>query len=254
MTELLRLARSMRSAAAAGRTAVEVAGFTLYLSRDSANPLMSLAVPQERPPADWAAALAMLPDAFAARGRVPRIEGFAELHPGLLSAADAAGWRRTMTAPVMVLAAADLPPAPPTVGAYRPLHPDDLPRLEASLRGAHLAFGGNADEPGALDWLPGLQRGLREGRTLGGAVDVGGVPVAGAILMTGGDAGELAGVWTHPDHRQRGLARHACHALLATAFAAGLPLAWLSAAEGALRLYETLGFVRVGTQVNLEAP
>jgi ribosomal protein S18 acetylase RimI-like enzyme len=119
-----------------------------------------------------------------------------------------------MTAPVMTLAAADLPPAPPVVGAYRPLHPDDLPRLEASLRGAHLAFGGGADDPGALDWLPGMRRGLREGRTLGGAVDVGGGPVAGAVLMTGGDAGELAGVWTHPDHRQRGLARQACHALL----------------------------------------
>jgi ribosomal protein S18 acetylase RimI-like enzyme len=159
-----------------------------------------------------------------------------------------------MTAPVMTLAAADLATAPPAVGVYRPLEPDDLPRLETSLRGAHLAFGGNADDAGALDWLPGLRRGLREGRTLGGAVDVGGVPVAGAVLVGGGDAGELAGVWAHPDHRQRGLARQACHALLTAAFAAGLPLAWLSAAEGALRLYETLGFVRVGTQVNLEAP
>jgi hypothetical protein len=46
---------------------------------------MSLAVPQERPPADWASALAALPAAFADRGRVPRIEGFAELHPALLA-------------------------------------------------------------------------------------------------------------------------------------------------------------------------
>jgi ribosomal protein S18 acetylase RimI-like enzyme len=87
-----------------------------------------------------------------------------------------------------------------------------------------------------------------------GAVDVAGTPVAGAVLQYGGGIAELAGVWTHPDHRRRGHARVACHALLAEAFAAGLPLAWLSAAEGALRLYEGLGFVRVGTQVNLEAP
>lgn len=233
---------------------VDVDGFTLYLSLDSAHPHLSLAVPQVRPPADWAAALGALPAAFAEHGRVARIEAFAELHPALLTAADAAGWRRAMTAPVMTLAAADLPTAPPGVGAYRPLGPDDLPGLEASLRGAHLAFGGSADDPGALDWLPSLRRGLREGRTLAGAVDVDGRPVAGAVVLLGGDAGELAGVWTHPDHRQRGLARQACHALLSTAFAGGLPLAWLSAAEGALRLYETLGFVRVGTQVNLDAP
>ena len=62
------------------------------------------------------------------------------------------------------------------------------------------------------------------------------------------------GVWTHPAFRRRGLARQACHALLAGAFSQGIALAWLSAAEGALALYEGLGFVRVGTQVNLEPP
>jgi ribosomal protein S18 acetylase RimI-like enzyme len=87
-----------------------------------------------------------------------------------------------------------------------------------------------------------------------GAVDVDGVPGAGAVLQYGGGLAELAGVWSHPDHRRRGHARVACHALLAAAFADGLELAWLSAAEGALQLYEGLGFVRVGTQVNLEGP
>ena len=81
-----------------------------------------------------------------------------------------------------------------------------------------------------------------------------GVPRAGAALQRGGDVAELAGVWTHPAFRRRGLAHAACHALLAAGFAAGVAQAWLSAAEGALTLYQRLGFERVGTQVNLDAP
>lgn len=79
-----------------------------------------------------------------------------------------------------------------------------------------------------------------------------GEPRAGASLLLGADVAELAGVWTHPGWRHRGLARQVSHALLATAFDDGVALAWLSAAEGALRLYQALGFQRVGTQVNLE--
>jgi ribosomal protein S18 acetylase RimI-like enzyme len=110
------------------------------------------------------------------------------------------------------------------------------------------------DDPAALDWGPQLVRGLRQGTLLAGAVEVDGVPRAGAVVQLGGDAGELAGVWTHPAFRRRGLARQVCHALLTGTFARAVPLAWLSAAEGALDLYEGLGFVRVGTQVNLDPP
>jgi len=215
---------------------------------------MSLAVPEEADREDWGTALAALPTAFAAHGRSPRIEAFAELHPALLRAADAAGWRRAMTAPVLTLAPEALAPAPPAVGAFGWLAPDDAGRLEAALRGSHLAYGGAEDDPAALDWATQLVRGLRQGTLLAGAVDVDGAPRAGAVVQLGGDAGELAGVWTHPAFRLRGLARQACHALLAGAFARGVPSAWLSAAEGALGLYERLGFVTVGTQVNLEPP
>jgi ribosomal protein S18 acetylase RimI-like enzyme len=253
MEELLRLVRSVRAAAARGRTAIPVDGFTLFVA-DSAHPHMNFAVPNDEAPTDWSAALAALRTVCATHGRFARIEGFAELHPDLPLAADAAGWRRAMTAPVLTLAPAALTPAPPRVGTYRSLDPDDRTRLEAVLRGAHHAFGGAEDDPAALAWLPQLRRGLRVGTALGGAVEVDGAAVSGAVVVHGDDAGELAGVWTHPSFRRRGLAQQACHTLLATAFAAGLPLAWLSAAEGALRLYETLGFERVGTQVNLDGP
>jgi len=244
----------MRKAAAATRETVLVDGFALFLSRDSAHPFMSLAVPEDAERDDWDAGLAALPGAFAAQDRSARIEVFAELHPALLRAADAAGWQVAMTAPVLTLAPRSLAPAPPAVGDFGWLDPDDGERLEAALRGSHLAYGGADGDPAALEWAPQLVRGLRQGTLLAGAVDRDGVPRAGAVVQLGGDAGELAGVWSHPGFRRRGLARQACHALLAGAFARGVPMAWLSAAEGALGLYEGLGFVRVGTQVNLEPP
>jgi ribosomal protein S18 acetylase RimI-like enzyme len=254
LNELRRLAQSLRDAAAATREAIAADGFTLYLARDTANPTMSLAVPDEESPVDWAAALATLPAAFAAHGRSARIEAFAELQPALLRAAEAAGWRRAMTAPVMTLAPEALTPIPPSVGDFRWLAPDEPARTVAALRGAHVAYGGAEDDPSALDWRPQFERGLRRGTLLAGAADIDGVPRAGGVVQLGGDAGELAGVWTHPGYRRRGLARQVCHALLAGAFARAVPLAWLSAAEGALDLYEGLGFVRVGTQVNLGPP
>ena len=251
-TDLRRLAQSLHEAAAATREAIATDGFTLFLARDTTNPFMSLAVPQEEPPVDWALALAALPAVFVAHRRSARIEAFAELHPALLRAAEAAGWRRAMTAPILTLSPEALAAAPPAVGAFEWLAPDDTARLEALLRGSHLAYGGSEDDPAALGWGPQLVRGLHQGTLLAGAADVEGVPRAGAVVQLGGSAGELAGVWTHPAFRRRGLARQVCHALLAGTFAREVPLAWLSAAEGALGLYEGLGFVRVGTQVNLE--
>ncbi len=254
LPELRRLADGLRSASAATRTTVAVDGFTLYLAHDSANPSMSLAVPVAAERGDWGPALAALPAVFAAHGRSARIEAFAEIHPALLRAADDAGWRHVMAAPVLTLAPGSLAPDRPGAGAFVWLAPDQPDRIEVALRGAHLAFGGAEDDPAALDWAPQLVRGLRQGTLLAGAVDVDGLPRSGAVVQLGGGVGELAGVWTHPGFRRSGLARRACHALLAGAFARGVTTAWLSAADGALELYLDLGFVRVGTQVNLEPP
>jgi ribosomal protein S18 acetylase RimI-like enzyme len=70
------------------------------------------------------------------------------------------------------------------------------------------------------------------------------------VIQIGAGTGELAGVWTDPQKRRQGLAYAVCRQLLAEYADAGFDLCWLSAAEGAQRLYEKLGFVRVGTQLN----
>ena len=74
--------------------------------------------------------------------------------------------------------------------------------------------------------------------------------VAGATIQIGGEIGELAGVWTAQEMRRQGLAFAVCHFLLREYFETGRSVCWLSAAEGALRLYEKLGFSRAGAQLN----
>jgi predicted GNAT family acetyltransferase len=70
------------------------------------------------------------------------------------------------------------------------------------------------------------------------------------VIQIGAGVGELAGVWTAARLRKQGLAYALCHRLLQEYAAAGYTLCWLSAAVGAQRLYEKLGFVTVGTQLN----
>jgi ribosomal protein S18 acetylase RimI-like enzyme len=67
-----------------------------------------------------------------------------------------------------------------------------------------------------------------------------------------GPEAELAGVWASPGYRRHGHARTVCAALLRRFFLdLGGELAWLSAGdEDSEALYRTLGFTRVGTQLN----
>jgi predicted GNAT family acetyltransferase len=87
---------------------------------------------------------------------------------------------------------------------------------------------------------------------MGAQLEQDGKAISGAVIQ-GAQDGELAGVWTLPEKQQQGLSFALCSRLLADYFATGQTLCWLSAAEGALRLYEKLGFKRMGTQINAQA-
>lgn len=249
---LARLEGGMHVAAGTGREVEELPGFRLYLAPTSDAPMLNLAIPIAGTTVDPGAALGAVRAAFARWGRRPRIELFAELHPDLEAAAAEAGFRRDAEAPVMVLPKGRRTASPAAAGTFRAFDPDDTAHLEAAQRAAHRAFGGE-DDTGALEWLPLLVSGLRRGSIVGGTVDVGGVPVAGATAIIAGDVGELVGVWTAPAWRRRGFARQACAATLDAFFARGPDVAWLSAAEDAARLYASLGFERLGTQIDLSA-
>lgn len=250
--ELLRkIEDSLRALGRHERELVSLAAFELFISPATLDHL-SFAVPLWPDPEDWTPHVTLLKEAFRQHGKRPRLEFFRELHPRLGAALEDAGIVREMRAPVMALQMASFSaPAPPQpAAAYRGLDAQDEPFLRRYLQRQHLAYGGDADDERALDWLPNLRSGLRRGAMIGAALEQDGFPVAGAIIQIGAGTGELAGVWTDHHQRRQGLAYAVCHRLLGEYAAAAYDLCWLSAAEGAQRLYEKLGFVTVGTQLN----
>lgn len=248
---LRRIEDSLRVAGRQERELVSLEAFEAFISPRALEHL-SFAVPLWPDPEDWALHMAVLKEAFAARGKRPRLEFFQELHPRLGPALEEAGIVRKMRAPVMALEmaafSAPIPPDPPA--AYRSLDAENEPFLRRYLQRQHVAYGSDAEDATALDWLPALRNGLRSGAVLGTALERNGDLLAGAIIQIGADIGELAGVWTDPEWRRQGLAYAVCQRLLAEYAAAGYELCWLSAAAGAQGLYERLGFVTVGTQLN----
>jgi ribosomal protein S18 acetylase RimI-like enzyme len=243
-----RLAAAFRSTAAHGREAVSVGPFQAWLHPRSEDPLMSLAVPVVRSAA-WSPALQRLRQAFAARGRTPRLEFFREMHPELPHALAQAGVPCESVAPVMATTPRSFCPVPRGQDDHlHVLRPGDASGAERFLALVAAAFDIAVER--VLTWKPQLLVGLREGTVRAAALVHEGLFVAGATLQVGTGAGELAGVGTLPARRREGRASDLCSRLLESWFDEGHDLCWLSAGGGAQGLYERLGFHVVGTQLN----
>lgn len=222
----------------------DAGAFRVFLA-DSPEPHLSVALPQKSV-RDWKPALEEMQAVFAQHNLPARLEVFAELYPTLGAALEQAGFVRTDEAPLMALSVADAPQATPDAACVDLA--SALQLLEPFLYGQTRAYGGS--DEGALAWLPHLQAGLPAGNILAAALVQEDEVVAGATIQRGGEVGELAGVWTKAELRRLGLAERVCKVLISSFFAAGGTLCWLSAAPGALRLYQKLGFRPLGTQVN----
>lgn len=247
---LTKLESSMQAVGRQGRTEVRHAHFALFLS-PSAEEHLSFAVPLLPNPHSWAPAVAEMQALFEAHSKRPRLEYMAELHPDLAAALAQAGMVCESRSPVMTLNMAALapPPAQPSAAHYQRLTAEDTTLLHTFLINQSIAFGGTGGAE-ALGWLATLQAGLASGGVQAAVLWQGEAMVAGAVVQIGGGIGELAGVWTAAPWRRQGLGYALCQQLLADYTAAGYPLCWLSAAEGAQQLYEKLGFAVVGTQLN----
>jgi ribosomal protein S18 acetylase RimI-like enzyme len=250
---------NMRAVGRQERTAIVHPHFEIFLSPGQAAHL-SFATPLAPDPADWSEAIAAMQAVFVQHGKRPYLEFIADLHPTLAPALEQAGLVCESRAPVMILDLARLGPSPePPPANYQPLYQPltaatDEAFLKTYLRRQSIAYGGDGGDD-SLDWLPHLQSGLANGRVQGAVLLQAGEMVSGAVIQLGdgpdaGEIGELAGVWTSPQQRNRSLAYALCHQLLAQSAASGSCWLWLSAAEGAQRLYEKLGFVPVGVQMN----
>lgn len=250
---LTQIAANIRAIGHQDRQVIGHGHFEIYISSRRLD-YLTYATPLLPAPAQWATAVSEMIAVFDRYEKRPRLEYIAELQPGLEAVLQAAGLACERRDPIMVLDvdSLDLPPSRPPL-PYQRLAEATPEFLRAYVVNQSLAYGGS-DGTDALDWLPNLQRGLAHGYLFGGALVRDGEIVSGATIQIGAGIGELAGVWTAPDWRGRGLAFAVCRQVLAEYAAAGFERCWLSAAPGAQRLYEKLGFVPAGTQLNYGRP
>lgn len=179
-------------------------------------------------------------------------EAFEWLHaaaPSMADAAAAAGLQ-ALVCPVLVL---DGPPAPtplPEGYAARLLGPADAD-LGAAVHAANtvaaVAFGAPPPSAPTEAELAVLRTDLAEGRLAKALITGPNGPVAAGSAQRAGDVVEVAGIGTATAERRRGLGGAVTALLGAAARDAGAELVFLSAgSEAATRVYERVGFRRVG--------
>ena len=204
-------------------------------------------------PADgWAEPVAAVDDAFAARGRRVRFEFLHDLFPGLADELRDLGFTGGDVEPLLVLEELIPGVAVPGVEIVR-LSPDE-PALHSILEIAHEAF----EEEGVV-----TERRVEEKRAelrqdpdkvmLAAVIDDEFV-ASGLVVRVDGVA-EIAAIATRPPYRRRGIAAALTTELVRIGMDAGADLAYLTARDApAARIYERLGFRKVGTYMELERP
>ncbi|MGN6244928.1 MAG: GNAT family N-acetyltransferase [Motilibacteraceae bacterium] len=200
------------------------------------------------------------------------LEWVHETTPALLGAARAAGLQ-VHEHPLLVLAEPAAAPAPAPDVVVRVVPADDpaLPAVQAAIHLGFATAGTDVGEPGPAERdaaargdHDAVRAGIRGGtQVLVAAEDVDG-PLAGGshnprtIRRHDGSeelVTELTGIATLPSARRRGLGAAVTAALVADARTRGADLVLLSASDDAVaRVYEKVGFRRVGTACVAEPP
>lgn len=187
----------------------------------------------------------------------PSIEWVHQTTPSLLPSAREAGLA-VNECPLLVLPDDASPSASSgagsgSTGRASVLTPDS-PDLGLVLGAVSAAFRGS-DEVGAkpLGRIPALmERGLV---AMVGAYDERGEVVGGGSHNPRGGTTELTGIAVVPRARRRGLGQAVTAALVADARRRGIGTVFLSAQDDAVaRIYERVGFVKVGTACTAETP
>lgn len=250
MALLARIQRQLRRGFADGSEARPAGAFTVYVWPHSDVFYRTRALPVARPRATWAEDIDAMLAIFAAAGRTPRLEIVEELWPDLPPALRSAGLDCELRAPILVSRLSG--PADDEDGAAMLLDASTSAAwLTRFIAAGEASYGMPPRQPPAGE-VAQLAGELLRGTSILAACSEHGLPVAGASLIGVGAEAELAGVWTAPGHRRRGLATAACARVLARFTRRGGELAWLSAGDaGSERLYRRLGFVRAGTQLNM---
>lgn len=176
---------------------------------------------------------------------VPRsLEWVRETTPSLVGAAREAGMR-VEEQPLMVLDGSVRAVPTPAI-EVSVLDPDD-PRFAGARAAVAAGFAGTDElhvEP-AQQWIADR---VRDGLLRVAGAFAGQAPVGGGSHQVRGSVSELTGIATIPSWRRRGVGAALTRALADDAMAQGAGTVFLSAGDATVaRVYERVGFVRVGT-------
>jgi ribosomal protein S18 acetylase RimI-like enzyme len=238
-----RLQAYMRQVLMRGREVVAVPPFTLFFHQIDANTYFNYAIPDEPAGAYLREPLVVLRREFRARSRRPRFEFIEEYAPDLAPALRANGFAEESRTHLMVCTPSTLQPTPETGGMT-------IQQIDATtpldLVQEHLDTNSRGFEPSAeattLEKAENFRGHL--GKSRGFTVYLEG-QAAGAGMFTAPLDGltELVGIATLEAFRRRGVATALTAHATRSAFAQGVEVAFLSAAdERAGRVYERIGF------------
>jgi N-acetylglutamate synthase-like GNAT family acetyltransferase len=247
--DLRRIQSYLRVAAPHGRDHAKVGPFLATFSRDTDNPYLNYAIPDDDSTPSRSD-IAALVDAYKARDRKPRLEYIPSIAPAVETSLLAFGFQVEYRTPLMIHRAGDASVAVP----------DGIelltPRSEGELHDA-----------ARVQWEAYEERGPmppRAADSLRRTIDAGGIVVlaraagtaepAGAGLCTGPHerTTELAGIGVRSAFRRRGIAAAMTHWLTREALARGIENVFLMA-EGAAeaRIYARAGFEAVSEVLHI---
>lgn len=223
------------------RVVTQVGGFVTLITAEDPLTYLNYAVPIAPPTTGDCQALIVH---FMEVARSPRLEYFVDLWPQVGPMLEEHGFSVERTAPIMALRREEY--AGGNTKA-RPAGPNDASSIRTV---AGIAFGMESDP--ASDANTALS--LADGSLLGAVSEAESVVASGMAIGTA-RVREIAGIATLPEFRRQGHARAVICCLLNQFFGSRGEVAWLTPGDnGAERLYESLGFRTVGTQVNYVFP
>lgn len=242
-------------AAPRSAAAVEQLGpFTLFLKRDAWPYYARPTLGAERFTADDVQAVLARQRELDQPCALEWVHDFA---PGLLAVAREAGVE-VSEHPLMVLESEPVAPAMPDGAELFMVDPQDE-RLELIEAVADVAFGGSDTLAEAVagrthPTIEFRRERLASGRTRRAVALLDGGPVATGAHQPVDAVSEVVGIGTLPGHRRRGLGGAVTALLCRDALERGTGTVFLAADEGATRVYQAVGFRRIGTSCIGEVP
>jgi GNAT superfamily N-acetyltransferase len=246
-----------RRAAALAYETVEQPPFVLYFHPRDPMRFFNYAHPLAPVGGDLSEPLARLKATFIAHQRLPRFEFVEEYAPELPAALRAAGFEEEGRYQLMVCTRQTYRPAPAIPGLEIVLLGPESPAadIRAYIEVQQRAYEEDASETVSEDRVDDFRQ-RREGTGHAYLARLDGVPCCvGAYMSPVDGLTELAGIGTLPGYRRRGLASALTARAAEDAFAGGVEIPFLTAADAdAGRVYERIGFLPYATGLAYAVP